>query len=130
MGVVFRIERQRWKAAPVQQVLCSGTRHQHDNLNRLTSLEIRRSETTLIASYACTLGAAGNRLRVVEHVGRTVDYTYAALSRLAGSTITDPAMDNQVVLYAYDAAITMTDKLQEAFAFGEKLRICWKRSRR
>src|SRR5262249_42588516 len=47
-----------------------------NTLNRLTRLTIAR--TGLLAGYAYTLGATGNRLSVVELNGRTVNYGYDA----------------------------------------------------
>jgi hypothetical protein len=45
---------------------------------------------TAIASYAYTLGAAGNRLSVAELSGRTVNYGYDDLYRLTSETGTFP----------------------------------------
>ncbi|MGA1841632.1 MAG: PKD domain-containing protein [bacterium] len=56
--------------------------YEYDSLNRLISVQNRRSDLSLISSYTYTLGPAGNRLQVVEHTGRTVDYSYDALYRL------------------------------------------------
>jgi RHS repeat-associated protein len=74
----------------------------YDTLNRLTLLNAVRGSP--LASYRYTLGAAGNRMRVDE-TGRQVVYTYDALYRLTGETLSgssDPRQNGSVT-YAYDA---------------------------
>jgi RHS repeat-associated protein len=75
----------------------------YDSQNRLTKLSIASSASTL-ASYAYTLGPAGNRLSVAELSGRTVSYTYDGLYRLTNETIaSDPGGINGSIGYVYDA---------------------------
>ncbi len=57
-----------------------------------------------MASYAYTLGAAGNRTGVAESSGRTVSYGYDNDYRLMSETIaTDPGGNNGAENYTYDA---------------------------
>src|SRR5262249_44701672 len=60
---------------------------------------------TTLASYAYSLGAAGNRLSVTEQNGRVVNYSYDALYRLTQEQITsDPVRaNNGTIGYSYDA---------------------------
>ena len=53
----------------------------------------------MLQSYAYTLGPDGNRTRVVESSGRTVDYEYDALLRLTRETT-----PQGTTAYTYDAA--------------------------
>jgi len=57
----------------------------------------------VVNRYQYTLGAAGNRTRIVEHTGRTVDYSYDALYRLTREFITEPLGATTQVDYGYDA---------------------------
>ncbi|HET6840110.1 MAG TPA: hypothetical protein VFK06_00225 [Candidatus Angelobacter sp.] len=58
---------------------------------------------TQLASYAYTLGAAGNRLSVQELSGRTVQYAYDDLYRLTSETIAGATTQNGAINYQYDA---------------------------
>jgi RHS repeat-associated protein len=55
-----------------------------------------------LASYAYSLGAAGNRTQVVENTGRTVNYAYDDLYRLTSETIANSA-NNGAISYQFDA---------------------------
>ena len=76
------------------------TTHQYNTLNRLKNLTSANGPTTL-ASYSYTLGPTGNRTKVVEFGGRTVDYAYDSLHRLTGETISASTV-NGSVSYVYD----------------------------
>jgi RHS repeat-associated protein len=78
-----------------------ATTLQYDGLNRLTNLASKGQQGT-VASYAYTLGAAGNRTGVTELSGRTVSYGYDTLYRLSSETIANSAMSGTVG-YTYDA---------------------------
>ena len=73
---------------------------QYDTLNRLTSLGAQ-SPSGPVASYAYTLGAAGNRTGVTELSGRKVTYAYDNLYRLTSETIAGSL--NGSLAYQYDA---------------------------
>jgi len=73
-----------------------------DSLNRLTNLVNRQSGSGIISSYVYTLGPAGNRTRVVEDTGRTVDYSYDATYKLVQESINDPVSGSRVIDYTYD----------------------------
>jgi RHS repeat-associated protein len=87
------------------------TSYQYDSQNRLTQMQIVcngnisqcASPGRPLASYAYTLGPAGNRLSVTELSGRSVTYTYDELYRLTSETIAGAAIQNGVVNYTYDA---------------------------
>jgi RHS repeat-associated protein len=83
------------------------TTYTYDTLNRLTQMS-NSGPAGLISSYTYTLGAAGNRLQVVEAgpatTGRTVSYTYDAVYRLTQEAIDEPGTANdQTITYSYDA---------------------------
>ncbi|MCX5955720.1 MAG: putative Ig domain-containing protein [Cyanobacteria bacterium] len=75
----------------------------YDDLNRLTFLENRSSSDVVLSSYAYSLDAMGNRTRVVEADGRTVNYSYDDLYRLVQESITDPVNGNRTIAYLMDA---------------------------
>ncbi|HEX7281612.1 MAG TPA: RHS repeat-associated core domain-containing protein, partial [Vicinamibacterales bacterium] len=50
-----------------------------------------------------TFGPAGNRTRVVEDAGRTIDFSYDSLFRLTRETITEAGGTSATVSYGYDA---------------------------
>ncbi|MCP3994937.1 MAG: RHS repeat-associated core domain-containing protein, partial [bacterium] len=64
------------------------TSYTYDELNRLTNLATTGNGTVL-QSYAYTLGAAGNRIRIDEHDGTARHYTYDGLYRLTEDRVTD-----------------------------------------
>jgi RHS repeat-associated protein len=74
----------------------------YDDLNRLTNLANKKSDTSVISSYGYTLGASGNRTNVIEQDGRTVGYNYDDLYRLTAENIIDPAHGNRSIGYLYD----------------------------
>ncbi len=80
-----------------------------DPLNRLTQTCVATSSPACsagqpLASYAYTLGAAGNRTAVAESNGRTVSYGYDNDYRLMSESITsDPGSNNGSESYTYDA---------------------------
>ena len=78
------------------------TTYTQDLLGRLTGISTEDSTTAIIASYTCTLDTRGNRTQVIDgYTGRTVDYTYDALSRLPQEQIT--GADAETITYTYDA---------------------------
>ncbi len=107
--------------ALVQTELPNGTveTREYDDLNRLLLLENTGPEG-VISSYDYTLDAVGNRTRVVEDSGRTVDYTYDALYRLIGEDISDADSDNRTIDYSYDPVgnrLTRDDSAQSLTAY-------------
>lgn len=78
--------------------------YSYNRTNRLTSLSIGKSTTTL-NSYSYALDPTGRRLSATERSGRVTTYAYDALYRLISETISgDPgAGANGAVSYAYDA---------------------------
>ncbi len=103
------------------------TEYVYDSLNRLTRLTNRRTDGTVISSYAYTLGPAGHRTRVVDHDGRTVDYSYDALYRLTEERIVEPGGGTTVISYTYDAVgnrLTRTiDGVTASYAYDANNRL-------
>lgn len=86
------------------------TSYGFDTLNRLTQMQSTcatgtgcGTPGTAIASYAYTLGPAGNRLSVAELSGRTVNYAYDDLYRLTSETIAGAPAQNGAISYQYDS---------------------------
>src|SRR4051812_39629129 len=78
----------------------------YNNLNRLTNLNVSCGTTasgcvTNSATYAYTLGPAGNRTAVSELGGRHVTYGYDDLYRLTSETIAGGASQNGTIGYVY-----------------------------
>ena len=70
------------------------TAYIYDPLNRLTNLATTHPGLSrTIQSYVFDLGPSGNRTRIIESAGlpqeRTLDYSYDALYRLTGETVTE-----------------------------------------
>jgi RHS repeat-associated protein len=89
-----------------------STTYSYNTRDRLTNMQsICAAGTgcgapgTPLASYAYTLGPAGNRLTVAELGGRHVQYGYDSLYRLTSEAVSaDPAGANGTVSYTYDPA--------------------------
>jgi uncharacterized protein RhaS with RHS repeats len=84
------------------------TSYLYDDLNRLTNLTTTGPGGTHIQSYDFTLGPAGNRTQIIEHLGvplleRTLDYTYDDLCRLKVETVTETAGEVYSKTFNYDA---------------------------
>ena len=96
----------------------NGTRadYSYDLLNRLTLLENRGSDGSLISSYSYTLDAAGNRKKVEEEPsGRVVDYDYDETDRLLEERITNPDGSTSVITYTYDKVGNRKTKTENGF---------------
>lgn len=76
------------------------TTYAYNTLNRLAGVTLATGST--LASYAYTLGPAGNRTQVTEFGGRQVNYAYDALYRLKTETIAGGSV-NGAIGYQYDA---------------------------
>ncbi len=87
-----------------------STSYAYNSLNRLTTMQSVCGTTATgcgaagaaIASYTYTLGAAGNRLSVVELSGRNVNYGYDDLYRLTSESIAGTSAQNGTIRYQYD----------------------------
>ena len=86
------------------------TSYAYNSLNRLTNMQSTCATGTgcgalgtTLASYAYTLGPAGNRQSVAELSGRTVNYGYDDLYRLTSETIAGATSQNGTVSYQYDS---------------------------
>jgi RHS repeat-associated protein len=81
----------------------TSTKYGYDQLNRLTSLETRKPDNSLLASYQYTLAPTGHRLQVTEHSGSVVDYSYDDLYRLKEEAITQANGSEVSFSYQYDS---------------------------
>ena len=83
-----------------------------DLMDRITSLHTTSSPA---ADYFYTYGPVGNRLTATEGSGRSVSYSYDALYRLIGETVTaDPQSNNGALAYGLDPvgnALALTSTL-------------------
>jgi RHS repeat-associated protein len=80
------------------------TANSYNTLNRLTNVAVSNNKAQTLASYAYTLGPAGNRTTVSEFSGRQVNYTYDDLYRLTNEMISgnaDPTQNGSIG-YQYD----------------------------
>ncbi|ELS32847.1 MULTISPECIES: putative Ig domain-containing protein [Pseudanabaena] len=86
-------------------VLADGTTEAdtYDAANRLTGMVTRDSSGAVLSSYAYTLDGVGNRTKVVENNGRTVNYAYDVLNQLQSESMTDPILGNRTIAYEYDS---------------------------
>jgi len=84
-----------------------STSFAYDSLNRVQSMKIGSAPGTaneqLVASYAYTFLATGNRHTVTELSGRNVTWTYDNLWRLTNETIAGSAGANGSIAYVYDS---------------------------
>ncbi|MBX2999575.1 MAG: RHS repeat protein [Caldilineaceae bacterium] len=76
----------------------ASTLYGYDSRDRLIAIQHRGPGGVQLVRYDYTLGPAGNRTRLVESGGRTVDYSYDSLYRLTG----EADSVNGVTLYSYD----------------------------
>ena len=75
----------------------------YDNRNRTVRVQhTGAGGTPVLADYQYTLDAVGNRTRIVEAAGRTLDFSYDVLNQLT-RVIEDPGGANITSSYTYDA---------------------------
>jgi RHS repeat-associated protein len=75
---------------------------QYDERDRLKQVTTQNVVGTVFSDFIYTLDSAGNRTKVVEHSGRTVNYAYDKLHRLTQESITDGVLGNRSIAYTYD----------------------------
>ncbi|NJM21690.1 MAG: hypothetical protein HC907_24750, partial [Richelia sp. SM1_7_0] len=100
----------------IQTKLANGSveSNQYDTRNRLTQITTKNVTGTIFSDFKYTLDAVGNRRKVEEFDGRTVDYTYDSLHRLTEEKITDTD-GNRTIGYTYDKSgnrLNKTDTLE------------------
>jgi RHS repeat-associated protein len=97
----------------ISTTFANGTQEirSYDDLNRLKYLENRKGNTVL-GSYNYTLDKVGNRKKVVENTGRSVEYIYDDLYRLLAEKITDAVNGNRVDDYTYDKVGNRKTKIE------------------
>jgi RHS repeat-associated protein len=79
--------------------------YQYDKLNRLEVLETKDKNGNLLSKYSYSYDKAGNRKTVEELQGtatRHLEYSYDALNRLVGESLTDAVNGDRLTEYAYD----------------------------
>lgn len=93
----------------------------YDTRDRLTELKTKNVTDTVFSGFNYTLDAVGNRKKVEEYNGRTVDYSYDALNRLTEEKIVDAAVGNRTMGYGYDLVgnrLTKTDTLSGSTTYS------------
>jgi YD repeat-containing protein len=89
-----------------------------NNQNQLESIEVSK-ESSPVLSYTYTLRPEGNRSRVTESTGKTVNWTYDSLYRLTSETVSnDPAGINGFVGYTYDEVGNRLTKDEYDYGYG------------
>ncbi|MDM9580198.1 putative Ig domain-containing protein [Nostoc sp. GT001] len=101
----------------IQTKLANGSveSRQYDTRDRLTQVTTKNVTGTTFSEFKYTLDAVGNRKKVEEYSGRSVDYTYDSLYRLTEEKITDATAGNRTLGYSYDLAgnrLNKTDSLE------------------
>ncbi len=89
------------------------TLYTYDSCNHLISQTIKDTNGTILENYEITLGAAGERLQIVEK-NRTVNYTYDTLYRLTRETVSANGVSSSTT-YTYDA---MSNRLSKETTSG------------
>ncbi|WP_377479990.1 MAG: polymorphic toxin-type HINT domain-containing protein [Microcoleus anatoxicus] len=74
----------------------------YDTRNRLKQIATKNSTGTIFSDFKYTLDGVGNRKKVEEFDGRTVDYTYDALNRLTQEKMVGGVTSNRTLDYTYD----------------------------
>jgi RHS repeat-associated protein len=77
---------------------------QYDSRNRLKQVTTRNVVGTIFSDFKYTLDGVGNRTKVEEYGGRTVDYTYDALNRLTQEKMVGGVTGERTIDYTYDLA--------------------------
>ena len=82
----------------------NGTKaeYTYDTLNRLISLKNIDSKGDIISSYDYVLEAAGNRTKITENTGRTIEYSYDAAYKVTGEKIKNSDGSILTITYQYD----------------------------
>ncbi|MCC3416220.1 MAG: hypothetical protein JGK05_32030 [Microcoleus sp. PH2017_02_FOX_O_A] len=75
----------------------------YDTRNRLERVTAKNSTGTIFNDFKYTLDGVGNRKKVEEFDGRTVDYTYDALNRLTQEKMVGGVTSNRTIDYTYDS---------------------------
>jgi RHS repeat-associated protein len=80
----------------------ASNNYSYNTLGTLTSLVVRDAANTVIASYAYTLDANGNRTGVTYHDG-SANYTLDTLNRLTSEAVNSVSLGNYSATYSYDS---------------------------
>jgi RHS repeat-associated protein len=107
----------------IQTKLANGSveSRQYDTRERLTQVTTKNVTGTIFSDFKYTLDAVGNRKKVEEYSGRSVNYTYDSLYRLTEEKITDPTAGNRTLGYFYDLAgnrLSKTDSLEGSTTYS------------
>jgi RHS repeat-associated protein len=74
----------------------------YDTRNRLEQITTKNVTGTTFSDFKYTLDGVGNRKKVEEYGGRTVDYTYDSLNRLTREKMAGGVTGDRTVDYTYD----------------------------
>ena len=74
----------------------------YDLRNRLEQITTKNSEGKTFSYFKYTLDGVGNRKKVEEYGGRTVDYDYDALNRLTQEKMAGGVAGDRTIDYTYD----------------------------
>ena len=99
------------------------TSYTYDSRNRVTKIEHKKSDGTILQSFAYTYDAVGNRTQVVENTGRKVEYTYNEVNQLTKEIVSnDPNGNNTTTTFTYDDVgnlVTKTiDGISESYTYN------------
>ena len=99
------------------------TEYTYDSRNRVTNIVHKKSDGTILQSFAYTYDAVGNRTQVVENTGRTVTYTYNEVNQLTKEIVSnDPNGNNTTTTFTYDDVgnlVTKTiDGISESYTYN------------
>jgi len=87
------------------------TNYVYDSRNRVTRIEHKKSDGTVLQSFIYTLDAVGNRTQIVEQSGRTTNYEYNSVNQLTKETVSnDPKGNNTITSFTYDDVGNMLTK--------------------
>ena len=78
------------------------TNYSYDELNRLTQLQDKQADNTIIQQFDYVLDNTGRRSQLTELSGRVSSYGYDSLYRLTTETITDLVNGNYNGSYSFD----------------------------
>ncbi len=108
------------------------TSYEYDSRNRITNITHKKSDGTVLQSFAYTYDTAGNRTQectvgwafLPTNTPRCVDYTYNEVNQLTKEVVSnDPNGNNTITTFTYDAVgnlVTKTiDGISENYSYNE-----------
>ncbi len=80
----------------------TSTHYVYDDLNRLTQMQHKQADETVLQQFDYTLDVTGRRTQLLELSGRVSDYSFDSLYRLETETITDAVNGDHSASYTFD----------------------------